>query len=570
MRPIAAFLLTVSLASAGLLPSKLAQAAAVDPSSVAGSWKLVLMPFGEDEFAIFDVKPADGKLAATVVSANDKVFGPIKSAEATLDGDKMAIVLAGTGVPTSFRGVLEPDGKKAKGLVKFQGTTYPGRIERTEAKKVADMTPSPFGQKVFQAQAIKDPKEKIAKLTALIGENPGHPMNASAYVALLASAEPGGLSPEDVSRIVTKWVGEAQPFGTEWLDDVQGRALKALQGKKAYASLSTEMAQAAEKALPADASTEARANLATMLANSARLAGKPEIASEAEGRAKVLDGKLDAEYHEKVPPYKTEAFAGRPSGKGDRVMVMEIFTGAECPPCVASDVGFDGLLKTYKPTEFIGLQYHLHVPGPDPLTSAETITRAGYYGSEVRGTPATFFNGKSLAGGGGPMMASEGKYQEFRKIIDPALGSEKQAEIKLTATRVGDEIKVTASATTPGASRDAKPKLRLVLVEESVRYPGGNKLRFHHNVVRAFPGGVQGKDLERGEGSVDATVNLVELRKTQDAYLAAYPTSTRGRAFAHPLPPMVLEDLAVVALVQDDADHAVWHAVQVPVKSGTP
>ena len=36
------------------------------------------------------------------------------------------------------------------------------------------------------------------------------------------------------------------------------------------------------------------------------------------------------------------------------------------------------------------------------------------------------------------------------------------------------------------------------------------------------------------------------------------------------IPPMDLDDLAVVAFVQDDADHSVWHAVQVPVKASNP
>ena len=104
-----------------------------------------------------------------------------------------------------------------------------------------------------------------------------------------------------------------------------------------------------------------------MLARSARLAGKDDVAAAAESRAKEIDAKLDAEYHEKVPPFKPATFAGRKNAKGDRAVVMEIFTGAQCPPCVAADVGFDALLTTYKPTEFIGLQYHLHIPGPDPL-----------------------------------------------------------------------------------------------------------------------------------------------------------------------------------------------------------
>jgi hypothetical protein len=96
------------------------------------------------------------------------------------------------------------------------------------------------------------------------------------------------------------------------------------------------------------------------------------------------------------------------------------------------------------------------------------------------------------------------------------------------------------------------------------------KLRFHHNVVRAFPGGVEGKALERGEANVEATVKLSDLRKAQDEYLAQYPSSTGGRAFPYPLPPMALDELAVVALIQDDADHGVWHAVQVPVKAEAP
>ena len=49
---------------------------------------------------------------------------------------------------------------------------------------------------------------------------------------------------------------------------------------------------------------------------------------------------------------------------------MELFTGAQCPPCVAADVAFDVLEKTYKPADLVLIQYHLHIPGPDPLTNA--------------------------------------------------------------------------------------------------------------------------------------------------------------------------------------------------------
>ena len=48
----------------------------------------------------------------------------------------------------------------------------------------------------------------------------------------------------------------------------------------------------------------------------------------------------------------------------------------------------------------------------------------------------------------------------------------------------------------------------MALTEESIRYVGGNKLRYHHHVVRAFPGGTEGKDLTDGKGKVELTLKL--------------------------------------------------------------
>ncbi len=566
MRRLAALLLTLSFTLIGGPSVRPILSAPADAPDLAGTWKLTIQAFGNDEFLIVDLTTSDGKLTGTVSSAQP-LLGPLKTAEGTAEGGAITIRFPGRGEPLVFQGIVGKDGK-ARGNVRFSGRNYPGELVKTEDKEVAKMQPSPLSQKLARAQSAGDAKDKVAKIMELIQESPGHPMNAMSYAALLGSAEAAGFGPEEVRAQIEKWTDEARPYGTEWTGEVQSRALKALQGKKAYAALATAMGVAADKALPADAALELRANIVTLLARSARLAGKDDIAAEAESRARVIDGKLDAEYHEKVPPFKPEPYAGRAGGKGNRVVLMEIFTGAECPPCVAADVGFDALLKSYKPSEFIGLQHHLHIPGPDPLTSADTVARQTYYGSEVRGTPSTFFNGKSEAGGGGAMAGAEGKYKQFRDVIEPALDLEKQADIKLTATRAGDEVKIAARATAASgdAKNEAKAKLRLVLIEESVRYPGSNKLRFHHNVVRAFPGGVDGKPLEGGEGVLETTINLSELRKSQEAYLAQYPDSPRGRAFPNPLPPIDLDDLAVVALVQDDADHSIWHAVQVPVE----
>ena len=79
----------------------------------------------------------------------------------------------------------------------------------------------------------------------------------------------------------------------------------------------------------------------------------------------------------------------------NKVAVLELFTGAQCPPCVAADVAFDALEKSYKHTDLILLQYHMHIPGPDPLTNPDTmleietagVARVDEHGITIEGAP---------------------------------------------------------------------------------------------------------------------------------------------------------------------------------------
>jgi hypothetical protein len=96
---------------------------------------------------------------------------------------------------------------------------------------------------------------------------------------------------------------------------------------------------------------------------------------------------------------------------------------------------------------------------------------------------------------------------------------------------------------------------------------GGNGQSSHHHVARAFPAGAEGAPLERGKGRIETVVSLDQLRAHQAAYLKDYPDSPRSRGkFPRPLPPVALDHLSVVAIVQDDHDHSVLHAVVVPVE----
>jgi hypothetical protein len=262
-----------------------------------------------------------------------------------------------------------------------------------------------------------------------------------------------------------------------------------------------------------------------------------------------------------VPPFKPEKVAEK---KDARPVVLELFTGAQCPPCVAADVGFDALGDTYSHNNVILLQYHLHIPGPDPLTNSDTVARQKYYGEVIRGTPTTIFNGKSEAGGGGSMGGSEGKYKQYRAIIDPILEKKPAATVDLKATRKGDSIEVSVKAKTgdkPGEK--AQLRVRFVVTEEIVKYVGSNKLRFHHHVVRAMPGGADGLAMDKsGELNNSMKVNLTEVRGKIEEYVSNFE---KNRPFFGTKPGIDLKKLAVVAFVQDDESKEILGATTVDV-----
>jgi hypothetical protein len=560
------------------------------PVGLGGTWKLVVLAFGDDEFAVVKLENKEGSATGSVAAAQKPLFGDssgIKLDPLVTHGDSLTLGLKGPAGVNVFNGKLVKDGPnagKVLGTFTFRGEIYPARLERTKEQTVSTLKQGPLVSTAVAIMQDKDPKSKVKKAQEAIAKSAGNPTCHLFYTELLSTAEAGGLQAAEVASILDQWTKEAEPYGEEWRNAVQLKALKALSSAKPYAAVTLKLAQKADQLVKPDASAETKAAVTGMLARVARLAGNAEVAADAEARAEKLEAVLDAEYHKKVPPFTPGKYEGRKHSKADRVVLMELFTGAQCPPCVAADVGYDALLKTYGPKELIGLQYHLHIPGPDPMTNVAAEGRQQYYSEEVRGTPSTFFNGQSKAGGGGPMQFSENKYTEFRQLIDPELESTRDAAITLSATLQGDQIEIQAQATvdrkspvakadsskdkpkTDGSRKDgshSEPRLRIALTEESVRYVGGNKLRFHHHVVRAFPGGLEGKDLSSGSGQVNVKLNLADLRRdleqknSKDAQRRPFPTG---------LPEIALKDLSVVAFVQDDADKAVLHAVSVPVK----
>ena len=233
-----------------------------------------------------------------------------------------------------------------------------------------------------------------------------------------------------------------------------------------------------------------------------------------------LESALDAEYLKSVPPFKPTALRRaqgqeREPGRGDGTVHRR-----QCPPCVAADAAFDGLLKTYKPTDVVLIQYHVHIPGPDPLTIPDTVARFDYYRKEfpeaIRGAPTSVFNGKPQAGGGG-------EHGRGREQVQPVHGRDRRdagEDDRGEDGREGDADRRQDRhrlEVTEGAGDDMR--LRLLVVEESIRYVGSNQMRFHHHVVRAMPGGAEGVAIKDKAFKHTAATDLAEVRKELTKYL---------------------------------------------------
>src|SRR5262249_26929021 len=140
--------------------------------------------------------------------------------------------------------------------------------------------------------------------------------------------------------------------------------------------------------------------------------------------------------------------------------------------------------------------------------------------ADVRFTPATLLNGRpNTAGGhlkhdrkaGDLYRDAHRNYSLLSDAVDELVETVPGVRITAEADRQGDRVGLRVAVRGLPGPDDGK-RLRVVLVEEAVRYVGSNGLRFHHNVVRAMPGGPDGVALREKDGEHRLTVDLAALR----------------------------------------------------------
>jgi hypothetical protein len=378
------------------------------------------------------------------------------------------------------------------------------------------------------------------------------------------------MKPEEVRGYADRANKLAEEYGPRWQRTISFRLADTLAEQEPFAAIAVEQARQGERLLGRSDDIATQLQTLDTLARVLRKAKRDAEAKDAEARVAKLEPRDYAEYTKTMPPFKPEEFKGR-KAKSDRAVLFELFTGAECAPCVATDLAFDALGRTYKPTEVVLLQYHAHIPGPDPLVSKDGAARMDFYSKrdEDKGTPQVFISGKPGERGGGPAKAARIKFMAFREQIEELLEKPAAVKLALTASLKGDEL--TAKATVSDLEKPGdKVSLRFALAEERVRYQGGNGIRYHHAVVRAMPGGPKGFPLPKASAEQSVTARLDEVRAANNKALDEFAAEmkSRGEDISFTARPMALKNLKLVAFVQNDETNEVLQAVQVDLESG--
>jgi hypothetical protein len=358
-------------------------------------------------------------------------------------------------------------------------------------------------------------------------------------------------------REVTSWAERAfnasDRYGPAWKRYVALNLAEALAANKEFALLGVSYARQAEKTLDSSHKGAEHVKVLATLLKTLESAG---LAKEARDVQSQLDRSFSV-------AHLITKFPGRKNAANNQVVLVELFTGAQCPPCVGPDLAFDGLLRTYQPSEVILLQHHLHIPRADALSNPDTLFRSAEFG--ISSAPTIVFNGKPAEAVGGGTDSAEVFYKQYRETIEPLLEAKSQVKLALDARREGNKVEVSVGVVAAEGPKVLETaSVRVVLVEDEVKYRGGNGITTHHHVVRGLLNGDKGWPLKgKKDGSKQAlVVDLDVLRNELKKYLDEF---NKANPFPNDQRPLDLANLRVVAFVQDDATRAVLQAIEAPV-----
>ncbi len=513
---------------AGLLLVQAGAVRAADEAPVpAGSWKMTL-PFQGATWLV-KLESKDGKWTGTADAAEKVPAAKVQNVAVTDGVLKFDLRLEQQGLTLPFEGAVPKQGDKIRGSVLLNGKAMPAEMDKTALTSF-----DPYDQL----------KEDLAKQA-------GTAEGVGTVIELLRDAADKMVKPEEVRGWADKAVQWSEPYGPRWHREIILTVAETLADQKGFGTLALEYARQAEKSL------DAKKDSAGVQRRVLRALAAALTASDKKDEVKEVEQRL-----EKIPVVSVQAYAGR-KGAADSVVLVEMFTGAQCPPCVTADTAFDALNQTYKPADVVFLEYHMHIPRGDPLTVPDNEDRAKFY--KIEGTPTLFVNGKEgpPAGGRGEDEAQD-KYDEYNHLLQPLLEKPAKAHLKLT-TRFKEGKSYAKVDWSDLAEMGDNVRLRIAVVEPEIAYTGSNKVAMHHDVVRAFVGAdglkdaVKGQALKEKAGNQILTIDMAEVKKSVEE---ATKNAVEGVGIFGKAPPVELKNPRLVAFVQNDDTGEILQAVQ--------
>ena len=248
-----------------------------------------------------------------------------------------------------------------------------------------------------------------------------------------------------------------------------------------------------------------------------------------------------------------------------KAVLAELFTGSECRPCQAADIAYNKLLERYDRSELTVLEYHLHIPHPDPMANTDTELRSEYYG--INSTPTSVIDGTNTINSGGPGVAARAKFAVYSNSIDRILTMPAKASVIISAKIRRSKVSFAVSASVTNTRKSYK--LRVVLAEDGIRYQGTNGISEHRFVVRKMLHGAGGVAFnQNGKAAVKDAFTVSAIEDQLEKYLTTYEQKMPrpGTPFKEKKSEIDPRQLYIVAFVQDDATRRILQSTIVKVK----
>ena len=228
------------------------------------------------------------------------------------------------------------------------------------------------------------------------------------------------------------------------------------------------------------------------------------------GITKDATDKRPEELKEGMKEFDTVKF--KKTSQTNKVIVAELFTGAEYSPCVAAYEAFYKLLEYYPKNDVVILEYHVHIPGSDSMTNPDSFSKYRCYDGNF-GTPTVFFDGTEEMTGGGTVYITKNRYTVYKYSLDRQLKEKPRAKITGSAEIKKDRVNVEVNIAPASKGNLDGCQIQVALVEKSIKYTGRNDIDKHIYVVRNLVNGTDGLkvNLTNGKRNIKETIDIARL-----------------------------------------------------------